>query len=176
MRRWGFAPFCAACPARHAVVASLARTLGLAIQKYRLHLPRSLVLPSRLSVRWSNALRAGRLRPVVRLLGAPSTACRVPRVVLKTEHRVFGTAVDSDALRNQDKSQPSYASVISRDAINFGGQFMVSAPRQQRSSGVHSPTAVAATGENRGCGDIHALHAVEPQKCQWHHRLGVSAA
>jgi hypothetical protein len=29
MRRWGFAPFCAACPARHAVVASLARTLGL---------------------------------------------------------------------------------------------------------------------------------------------------
>ncbi len=28
MRRWGFAPFCAACPARHAVVASLARTLG----------------------------------------------------------------------------------------------------------------------------------------------------
>ena len=27
MRRWGFAPFCAACPARHAVVASLARTL-----------------------------------------------------------------------------------------------------------------------------------------------------
>ena len=30
MRRWGFAPFCAACPARHAVVASLARTLGRA--------------------------------------------------------------------------------------------------------------------------------------------------
>ena len=29
MQRWGFAPFCAACPARHAVVASLARTLGL---------------------------------------------------------------------------------------------------------------------------------------------------
>ena len=28
MWRWGFAPFCAACPARHAVVASLARTLG----------------------------------------------------------------------------------------------------------------------------------------------------
>ena len=28
MRRWGFAPFCAACPAHHAVVASLARTLG----------------------------------------------------------------------------------------------------------------------------------------------------
>jgi hypothetical protein len=26
MRRWGFAPFCAACPARHAVFASLART------------------------------------------------------------------------------------------------------------------------------------------------------
>eukprot|EP01038_Epipyxis_sp_PR26KG_P018225 gene18225-25638_t len=29
MRRWGFAPFCAACPARHAVVARLARTLGV---------------------------------------------------------------------------------------------------------------------------------------------------
>ena len=29
MRRWGFAPFCAACPARHAAVASLARTLGI---------------------------------------------------------------------------------------------------------------------------------------------------
>ena len=29
MRRWGFAPFCAACPARHAVAASLARTLGV---------------------------------------------------------------------------------------------------------------------------------------------------
>ena len=28
MRRWGFAPFCAACSARHTVVASLARTLG----------------------------------------------------------------------------------------------------------------------------------------------------
>ena len=29
MRRWGVAPICAACPARHAVVASLARTLGI---------------------------------------------------------------------------------------------------------------------------------------------------
>ena len=40
---------------------------------------------------------------------------------------------------------------------------MVSAPRQQRSSGVHSPTAVAAAGENRGRGGIEALHAVKPQ-------------
>ena len=40
---------------------------------------------------------------------------------------------------------------------------MVSAPRQQRSFGVHSPTAVAAAGENRGRGSIEALHAVKPQ-------------
>ena len=40
---------------------------------------------------------------------------------------------------------------------------MVSAPRQQRSSGVHSPTAAAAAGENRGRGGIEALHAVKPQ-------------
>ena len=30
IKRWGFAPLCACCPARHAVVARLARTLGLA--------------------------------------------------------------------------------------------------------------------------------------------------
>ena len=161
---------------RPAVVASLPPTLGLAIQKYRPRPPRSLVLPSRLSVSWSSALRAGRLRPVASLLGTPSTACRVPRVALKTERSVFGAVVDNEALRNRDKSRSSYASLISRDAINFGSQFMVSAPRQQRSSGVHSPTAVAAAGENRGRGGIEALHAVKPQKCQWHHRLAVSAA
>ena len=82
---------------------------------------------------------------------------------MKTEHRVFGAAVDNDALRNQEKPRPSYVSVISRDAINFGSQFMTSAPRKQRSSGVHSPTAVAAAGENRDRGGIEALHAVKPQ-------------
>ena len=52
MRRWGFAPFCAACPARHAVVASLARTLvpvNLTLQSsWFFHRPS----PSHAFIRW----------------------------------------------------------------------------------------------------------------------------
>ena len=52
MRRWGFAPFCAACPARHAVVASLARTLVCA--KSALFRPCNIHrhLPSQAFIRW----------------------------------------------------------------------------------------------------------------------------